>query len=70
MAISDYYDDGLGLDYDDATSRGFELRWPVSEVVLASAIDRGKSLDSIARQYGVDVMDVVDLCELYDLDLG
>ncbi|NVJ97959.1 MAG: hypothetical protein HWE25_07400 [Alphaproteobacteria bacterium] len=70
MAVSHFYDDGIGLDYDDFTSRSFELAWPVSEVVLASAIDSGKSLNSIARQYDVGLDEVIELCELYDLDIG
>lgn len=70
VAISSFYDDGIGLDYDDFSSRSFDIRWPVSEVILAAALDRGKSLDSIARQYGVGVDDVMELCDVYDLDFG
>ncbi|UTW58758.1 hypothetical protein KFE96_00175 [Kordiimonas sp. SCSIO 12603] len=70
MPHSSDYDDEIGLDFDDSPSRFFEVRWPVSEVVLSTALNSGRSLETIADTYGVSVSEVIDLCEIYDLDIG
>ncbi len=70
MSRSDYYYDEIGLDFNDSPSRFFTLQWPMSEVVLSTAINSGRSLEDIADTYNVSISDVIDLCEMYDLDIG
>lgn len=70
MPRSAAYDDEIGLDFDDSPSRFFSIQWPISEVLLSSALNSGRSLDYIADTYSVSVADVIDLCEVYGLDIG
>lgn len=70
MARSDYFDDEVGFDADDSPSRFFAVQWPVNEFLLDTAIKSGRSLEDIADEFDVSVVDVIDLCEAYGLDIG
>ncbi|TNE62652.1 MAG: hypothetical protein EP335_11720 [Alphaproteobacteria bacterium] len=52
------------------TEHLFQPRWPVNEVVLGAALNSGLSPEQIAREFGVSVADVLELCDEFDLELG
>jgi len=62
------YDDQIGLDDDENPSSSFAACWPISEAVLSAALGGQQPLSYVADQYEVSVADVIELCELYDLD--